>query len=65
MAFEANVLQFGVEQLRDAPSREVATLMRWYFWSYDTGLNFDVHVFFHSSCLLSQCQHCQSSLAGL
>ena len=60
-AFEANVLQFGVEQLRDAPSREVATLMRWYFWSYDTGLN----LMYTSSSIALVCSHSASTASPL
>ena len=30
--FQANVLQFGVDQLRDASSGEVSAMIRWYLW---------------------------------
>ena len=32
--FQANVIQFGVDQLHDASSNEIATFVTWYSWSY-------------------------------
>ena len=32
--FQANIIQFGVDQLHDASSNEIATFITWYSWSY-------------------------------
>ena len=32
--FQANVIQFGVDQLHDASSNEITTFVTWYSWSY-------------------------------
>ena len=37
--FQANVLQFGVDQLRDASSGEVSAMIRWYLWVSITAEN--------------------------
>ena len=32
--FQANVIQFGIDQLIDAPSDEIVAYVNWYSWSY-------------------------------
>ena len=38
--FQANVLQFAVDQLQDAPSGQVSAMIRWYFWCF--GISYSV-----------------------
>ena len=33
--FQANALQFGVDQLRDAPSEQLSSYVYWYIWSQE------------------------------
>ncbi len=37
MTFIANILQFGTDQLRDAPSQNSVTFLCWYFWTSSLG----------------------------
>ena len=35
--FEANAIQFGTDQLLEAPSTQLSSFIRWYFWSTHLG----------------------------
>ena len=37
VTFIANILQFGTNQLRDAPSQDSVTFLCWYFWTGSLG----------------------------
>ncbi len=34
---QANIIQFGIDQISDAPSAEIASFLRWYGWVYFVG----------------------------
>ena len=35
--FEANVIQFGMDQLLEASSDQLGTFIHWYYWSLNLG----------------------------
>ena len=35
IGFNANIIQFGLDQLRDAPSHNLVSFLSWYFWVYN------------------------------
>ncbi len=38
--FQANVIQFGIDQLTDASTDEIVSFINWYFWSYSSSGTF-------------------------
>ena len=36
-SYQANIIQFGIDQLHDASTEEIQTFIRWYVWSYVSG----------------------------
>ena len=43
--YQANVIQFGLDQLQDASTTEITAFIRWYYWTY------------FSSCVVSEFTH--------
>ena len=43
--YNANILQFGTDQLRDAPSQDSALFLHWYFWFSLVGISIAQSVF--------------------
>jgi peptide/histidine transporter 3/4 len=63
--FISNILQFGMDQLHDAPSTEIVSFIVWYLWTFTFGLTFGV-VFsssFYGSVLATFFTSCSVSLA--
>ena len=35
--FEANIIQFGLDQLLEAPTSKLIAFIHWYYWSQSVG----------------------------
>ena len=46
--FLSNIIQFGMDQLRDAPTTEITSFIVWYAWTWNFGMIFGI---IWSSCL--------------
>ena len=49
--FQANIIQFGIDQLHDSSSDEIASFILWYYWTYSGN---GIVIFFILSCLPKQ-----------
>ena len=36
--FLSNIIQFGMDQLRDAPTPEIISFIVWYLWTWSVGI---------------------------
>ena len=62
--FEANAIQFGMEQLLEASSDQLGTFIHWYYWSLNLGRLILYYVFVGISMYYRECQN-QFDIANL
>ena len=54
--FEANAIQFGMDQMLEASSNQLSSFIHWYFWCAKVGPLFVYYVFVSSGYIFSDCK---------
>ena len=52
--FEANAIQFGLDQLLEAPTQKLIAFIHWYYWSQNVGQLLIFYVFYGDQLAVSQ-----------
>ena len=54
--YEANAIQFGMDQMMDASSEQLSSFIHWYFWSVHFGNLFVFYITIGVSAYVSDCK---------
>ena len=59
--FEANAIQFGLDQLLEAPTPKLIAFIHWYYWSLNVGQLLIFYVFYGALLAVRQTQMYEST----